>query len=54
MLGKSIYLAPWDKEQEATFSLLKTKEDIPDSRESLGIYLGTYINPKEDGGITFI
>ena len=53
-LSKSIYLAPWDKEQEATFPLLKKKEDIPDSRESLGIYLGTYINPKEDGSKVYI
>ena len=49
-LGKHIYLAPWDEEQESTFPILKTKDDVPDSRESLGIYLGTYINPKTDGG----
>ena len=49
-LGKNIYLAPWDQEQEATFPLIKKKEDVPDSRESLGIYLGTYINPKTEGG----
>jgi len=48
-LGKSIYLAPWDKEQEATFPLIETPSSIPESRESLGIYLGTYINPKEEG-----
>jgi hypothetical protein len=48
-LGKSIYLAPWDKEQEATFPLLEIPADVPESRESLGIYLGTYVNPKEDG-----
>jgi hypothetical protein len=49
-ISKSVYLAPWDKEQEATFPVIKTKEDIPESREALGIYLGNYINPKEDGG----
>ena len=49
-LSRNIYLAPWDKEQEATFPIIKTKDDVPESRESLGIYLGTYINPKTDGG----
>ena len=49
ILGKGIHLAPWDKEQEATFPHLKRPADIPESRESLGIYLGTYINPKEEG-----
>jgi hypothetical protein len=53
-LSTSVYLAPWDKEQEATFPILKTQEDIPESRESLGIYLGTYINPKEDGGKVYM
>jgi hypothetical protein len=48
-LGKNIFLAPWDKEQEATFPPIKTPDDIPDSRESIGIYMGQYINPKEDG-----
>jgi hypothetical protein len=49
-LCKNVYLALWDKDQEATFSIIKTKDDVPESRESLGIYLGTYINPKTDGG----
>ncbi len=49
-IGKHIYLAPWEKQQERTFPLIKTKDDVPDSRESLGIYLGTYVNPKSDGG----
>ena len=48
-LGKNIFLAPWDKEQETAFPPIKTPEDIPDSRETIGIYLGQYINPKEDG-----
>jgi hypothetical protein len=54
ILGKRIYLAPWDKEQEATFPLLRIPEDVPDSRESLGIYLGTYVNPKEDGSNLYL
>jgi hypothetical protein len=53
-ISKAVYLAPWDKEQEATFPVIKTKEDIPESRESLGIYLRTYINPKEDGGKVYM
>jgi hypothetical protein len=48
-LGKAIYLAPWDREQEATFPHLKLPLDVPASRESMGIYLGNYINPKEVG-----
>jgi hypothetical protein len=48
-LGKGIYLAPWDQEQEATFPPLRLPSDVPDSRELLGIYLGTYVNPKADG-----
>ena len=53
-IGKNIYLAPWEKQQEGTFPLLKTKADVPDSRESLGIYLGTYVNPKTDGGKIYL
>ena len=49
ILGKHIYLAPWDKEQESSFSHLRKPADVPESRESLGIYLGTYVNPKSDG-----
>jgi hypothetical protein len=48
ILGKDLYLAPWDSEQEATFPHLKLPSDVPDSQESLGIYLGTYINLKQD------
>jgi hypothetical protein len=54
VLGRHIYLAPWDKEQESSFPHLKTPADIPDSRESLGIYLGTYVNPKSDGNAVWI
>ena len=54
ILGKKIYLSPWDKTQEATFPLIKIPEDVPESRESLGVYLGTYINPKEDGGNLYL
>jgi hypothetical protein len=49
VLGKHIYLAPWDSEQEATFPHLKLPSDVPESRDSIGIYLGNYINPKQDG-----
>jgi hypothetical protein len=53
-VGKNIFLAPWDAEQEATFPPIKTKDNVPDSRESLGIYLGNYINPKEDGSKIYL
>jgi hypothetical protein len=43
-----------DKEQEATLPLLHIPEDIPDSQESLGIYLGMYVNPKEDDSKIFL
>lgn len=49
ILGKGIHLAPWDPEQEATFPHIQLPSDVPASRESLGIYLGNYINPKQDG-----
>jgi hypothetical protein len=49
LLGKGVWLGPWDAEQEATFPHLKLPSDVPESRESIGIYLGNYINPKQDG-----
>ena len=49
VLGKDIYLAAWDPEQDSAFPPLKKPSKIPSTRESLGIYLGTYINPKNDG-----
>jgi hypothetical protein len=54
ILGKHIYLAPWDKEQESSSGHLKTPEDVPASREYLGIYLGRYINPKSEGNPIWI
>ena len=54
ILGQHIYLAPWDKEQESSFPHLRTPTDVPDSRKSLGIYLGTYVNPKSNGNAVWI
>jgi hypothetical protein len=54
ILGKSVHLAPWDSEQEATFPNIKIPSDVPESRESLGIYLGNYINPKQDGSKIYL
>jgi hypothetical protein len=55
VLGQHIYLAPsWDKEQESSFPHLRTPADIPDSWESLGIYLGTYVNPKSNDNAVWI
>jgi hypothetical protein len=53
-IGRHIYLAPWDKEQESSFPHLRTPADVPDSRESLGIYLGTYVNPRADGNAVWM
>jgi hypothetical protein len=54
VLGKEVYLAAWDKEQEKSFPPLKRTSKIPSSRESLGIYLGNYINPKQDGSRVYL
>ncbi len=53
-LGKDIYLATWDAEQEKAFPVIKSPSKIPSSRESLGIYLGTYVNPKKDGSRVYL
>jgi hypothetical protein len=45
VLGKNIYIASWDNEQEKAFPPIKKPSKLPSSRESLGIYLGTYVNP---------
>jgi hypothetical protein len=49
ILGKDVHLAAWDKEQEQAFPPIKWHTKIPASRESLGIYLGTYLNQKTEG-----
>ena len=54
VLGKDVFIAAWDSEQEKAFPPLKRPEKIPSTRESLGIYLGTYINPKQDGSTVFL
>ena len=48
-LGTAIFLAPWNQEQESAFPPLQSPDAVPTSRKLIGIYLGTYINPKEDG-----
>lgn len=53
-LGKDIYLAAWDSEQEQFFPPIKRPTKLPASRESLGIYLGTYVNPKQEGSKIFL
>ena len=54
VLGKDIYIAAWDDEQGKTFPPIKKPSKLPASRESLGIYLGTYINPKTDGSKVYL
>jgi hypothetical protein len=49
VLGKDVSLAAWDEEQTKAFPPLKSYKKLPQSRESLGIYLGTYVNPKTEG-----
>jgi hypothetical protein len=54
VLGKDVFLASWDKEQEKSFPPLKSSSKIPSSRESIGIYLGNYVNPKTDGSRVYL
>jgi hypothetical protein len=54
VLGKDVYIAAWDSEQERTFPPIKRPSKLPSSRESLGIYLGTYVNPKKDGSRIYL
>jgi hypothetical protein len=54
VLGKDIHLASWDNEQEKAFPPVKRPNRLPSSRESLGIYLGNYINPKPDGSKIYL
>jgi hypothetical protein len=48
VLGKDVSLAARDEEQTKVFRPLKSYKKLPQSRESLGIYLGTYVNPKTE------
>ena len=54
VLGKDVYIASWNQEQDPQFPPLKTPGSIPKTRESIGIYLGTYVNPKRDGSRVFL
>jgi hypothetical protein len=54
VLGKDIFIASWDSEQETAFPPIKSPAKLPSSRESLGIYLGGYINPKQDGSRVYL
>jgi hypothetical protein len=54
VLGKDVYLAAWDSEQTQAFPPLKSPKKLPQSRESIGIYLGTYVNPKTEGSKIYL
>jgi hypothetical protein len=54
ILGKTVHIAAWDNEQELSFPPITSPSTIPKSRESLGIYLGTYVNPKADGSRVYL
>jgi hypothetical protein len=54
VLGKEVYIAAWDTKQGELFPPLKTPSKLPSSRESLGIYLGTYANPKTEGSKVYL
>ncbi len=54
VLGKDISLAAWDEEQTKAFPPIKSYKKLPQSRESLGIYLGTYVNPKTEGSKVYL
>jgi hypothetical protein len=54
VLRKDISLAAWDKEQTKAFPPIKSYKKVPQSRESLSIYLGTYVNPKTEGSKVYL
>jgi hypothetical protein len=54
ILGKDISLAAWDEEQTKVFPPIKSYKKLPQSRESLGICLGTYVNPKTEGNKVYL
>jgi hypothetical protein len=54
VLGKDVSLAAWDEEQTKAFLPVKSPKKLPQSRESLGIYLGTYVNPKTEGNKVYL
>jgi hypothetical protein len=54
VLGKDIFLAAWDSEQEMAFPPIRTPTNMPASRESLGIYFATYVNPRAEGSQIYL
>jgi hypothetical protein len=54
ILGKKIFIAAWDEEQDQSYKPLKTPKSIRPRREELAIYLGTYINPKAQGDTVYL
>jgi hypothetical protein len=54
VLGKDVSLTAWDKEQTKAFPPVKSPQKLPQSRESLSIYLGTYVNPKTEGSKVYL
>ncbi len=54
ILGKKIFIAAWDEEQDLSYKPLETPKSIQPRREDLAIYLGTYINPKAAGDTVYL
>jgi hypothetical protein len=54
VLGKDIFIAAWDSEQDKAFPPIRKPSKLPSSRESLGIYFGTYVNPRADGSKIYL
>jgi hypothetical protein len=54
VLGKDIFIAAWDSEQEHAFSPIKDPKNMPASRESLAIYFATYVNPRAEGSKIYL
>jgi hypothetical protein len=54
VLGKDNSLAAWDEEQTKAVLPVKSPKKLPQSRESLGIYPGTYVNPKTEGSKVYL
>jgi hypothetical protein len=54
VLGKDASLAAWDEEQTKAFPPLKSYKKLTQSRESLSIYLGAYVNPKTEGSEVYL
>jgi hypothetical protein len=54
ILGKKVFIAAWDEEQDLSYKPLETPKSIQPRREDLAIYLGTYINPKAAGDTVYL